>query len=95
MPKIKEYKVDGKPEDFRKYFFHCPGCDEIHAFTSEWKFNKNIENPTVSPSILVTWGPLNPGKRCHSYIKEGKIQFLNDCHHELKGKTIDLPECNY
>lgn len=29
--------------------------------------------------------------RCHSFITDGKIQFLNDCNHELAGKTVDLP----
>lgn len=29
---------------------------------------------------------------CHSYITDGKIQFLNDCTHELSGQTVDLPE---
>jgi hypothetical protein len=30
--------------------------------------------------------------RCHSFIIDGRIQFLNDCTHELAGQTIDLPE---
>ena len=29
---------------------------------------------------------------CHSFIRDGKIQFLNDCTHEYAGKTIELPE---
>lgn len=29
---------------------------------------------------------------CHSFITDGKIQFLDDCTHELKGQTVDLPE---
>lgn len=29
---------------------------------------------------------------CHSFIKEGKIQFLGDCTHELVGQTVELPE---
>jgi hypothetical protein len=30
--------------------------------------------------------------QCHSFIRNGQIQFLSDCHHELAGKTVDLPE---
>ncbi len=30
--------------------------------------------------------------RCHSFITNGNIQFLNDCTHELKGQTVPLPE---
>ena len=32
--------------------------------------------------------------RCHSFVREGKIQFLNDCSHALAGQTVDLPEVN-
>ena len=28
---------------------------------------------------------------CHSFIHDGKIQFLNDCTHEYAGKTVDIP----
>lgn len=27
---------------------------------------------------------------CHSYITDGKIRYLNDCTHHLKGKTVEL-----
>lgn len=29
---------------------------------------------------------------CHSFVREGKIQFLTDCTHTMAGKTVDLPE---
>lgn len=28
---------------------------------------------------------------CHSFVREGKIQFLNDCTHKLAGQTVELP----
>lgn len=28
---------------------------------------------------------------CHSFIRAGQIQFLNDCTHALAGKTVPLP----
>ena len=31
-------------------------------------------------------------QRCHSFVTDGKIQFLNDCSHELAGQTVDLPD---
>lgn len=31
---------------------------------------------------------------CHSFVNDGKIQFLNDCTHELKGKTVDMIDWN-
>lgn len=29
---------------------------------------------------------------CHSFVNNGKIQFLTDCTHKLAGQTVDLPE---
>ncbi len=28
---------------------------------------------------------------CHSFVRDGHIEFLNDCTHELAGQTVDLP----
>jgi len=79
------------------YQFECPGCKSEHMFSTNlkfspisWEFNGDINNPTFSPSLLV-WRS-EPTLRCHSFVKDGKIQFLGDCYHELKGQTIDLPE---
>jgi hypothetical protein len=30
---------------------------------------------------------------CHSFVVDGRIQFLGDCTHALAGQTVDLPEC--
>lgn len=29
---------------------------------------------------------------CHSFVTDGRIQFLSDCTHALAGQTADLPE---
>lgn len=29
---------------------------------------------------------------CHSYVRDGRIQFLGDCTHALAGQTVDLTE---
>jgi hypothetical protein len=29
---------------------------------------------------------------CHSFVTDGRIQFLTDCTHSLVGKTVDLQE---
>lgn len=31
-------------------------------------------------------------RRCHSFVTDGRIQFLSDCAHALAGQTVDLPE---
>lgn len=30
--------------------------------------------------------------RCHSFVTDGRIQFLADSTHKLAGQTVDLPE---
>jgi hypothetical protein len=72
----------------------CPACKCAHGVNSGWTFNGDMERPTFSPSILVTWEGFEDGKEikkiCHSYVRDGQIQFLNDCTHELAGKTVPL-----
>lgn len=29
---------------------------------------------------------------CHSYVRNGMIEFLSDCTHGLAGTTVELPE---
>lgn len=29
---------------------------------------------------------------CHSFVTDGRIQFLADCTHALAGQTVDLPD---
>lgn len=83
-------KVLAEGED-GSYWFMCPGCDSpvrIHG----WKFNGDFEKPTFMPSILTTMPDGESEYVCHSFIVDGKIQFLGDCTHALAGKTLDLPE---
>lgn len=32
------------------------------------------------------------GSVCHSFVTDGRIQFLGDCTHALAGLTVDLPD---
>ncbi len=29
---------------------------------------------------------------CHSFVRDGRVEFLSDCTHALAGQTVDLPE---
>ncbi len=91
-------KIKKVPESENKYQlqFFCPGCKREHAINDTWEFDENYDKPTISPSVLWNGGWYVKGKWekhiCHSFIKEGKIQFLDDCTHKLAGQTVDLPE---
>jgi len=74
--------------DTEGYLIFCPGCQRGHMFDHRWTFNGDFNKPTFSPSLLVNKD--NPKSRCHSFVRDGKIQFLSDCHHELAGQTVDL-----
>lgn len=83
----------------RYLLFMCPGCDQMHGPRIEggsptWHFNGDLERPTISPSVLVRWtqGERHVKQVCHSFVRDGRIQFLTDCTHALAGKTVDLPE---
>jgi len=79
--------------------FFCPGCGYDHAVTvngrmepynATWGWNGSMEQPTFTPSLLVN--AHYPETRCHSFVKDGKIQYLSDCYHKLKGQTVEIPE---
>lgn len=79
--------------------FRCPGCNGIHTinnpnFKVAWKFNGDLEKPTIKPSILHTAYYDNKKHVCHSFVTNGKIRFLNDCTHKLAGKTVELFDVN-
>lgn len=80
----------------------CPACKCGHTINKTWQFDGNKDMPTISPSILVTWAA-NPNaseefkeyrntRVCHSYVRNGQIEFLSDCTHHLAGKIVDLPD---
>ncbi len=70
-----------------KHFFHCPGCGCAHGVDTGWSYNGDAARPTISPSVLVT----TVGARCHSFVRDGAIEFLSDCTHALAGRTVPLP----
>lgn len=94
IKKIEYWGTDGTKYHHDQYHYNCPGCGYVHAFAlksegGHHEFNMDLNNPTISPSLVQNF---TPGKMCHSFIKEGKIQFLSDCWHELRGQTVELPE---
>lgn len=80
--------------------FWCPGCDGVHQVTvaphpHPWGFNGDGDKPTFTPSVFVNAPGQhhNPGRpSCHSFVTDGRIQFLGDCTHSLAGQTVDLPD---
>ena len=96
MAKIIEIR-DGNG-DGKLFVFFCPGCRCDHLFHTggdvkshcQWAWNGSVDKPTFTPSLLVFGS--DPTKRCHSFVADGRIQFLGDSHHALKGQTMEIPE---
>lgn len=84
----------------RTVTFDCPGCGFAHilnvdpAHRPSWTFNGKLDLPTLFPSINATrkFPSGRPTERCHSWVRDGRIEFLSDCTHALAGKTVELPE---
>lgn len=101
VPRIEPISKGTVPGNDGYYQFMCPGCLELHVVPLStkkepghaWKWNGDVNFPTLTPSILVNKGKIFPDQlRCHSFIKNGRIEFLSDCEHSLAGKIVDLME---
>ena len=52
-----------------------------------------------SDACWCTWDKEHPDEPapfkcgvCHSFVIDGKIQYLNDCTHELAGQTVNMAD---
>lgn len=86
-----------------RYLFQCPGCECAHFVDTDpsaginWTFNSNIEKPTLSPSIIVSYGPNEnkPENRpdvCHFFIKDGFFEYCSDSTHKFSGQKVEIPD---
>lgn len=73
-----------------------------------WQWNGDRDRPTLSPSIRVQGTvPLTEdeyqrvmrGEKvepkpllCHTFVRDGQIEFLSDCTHALAGKSVPIPD---
>ena len=90
-PVIERITRNGQPYGWS---FYCPGCQHDHPLPVEgpngWGFNGSETAPTFTPSVLVR-APYPDGMRvCHSFVTDGRIQFLTDSMHHLSGQTVPL-----
>lgn len=87
-----------------EYMIWCEGCQCGHRVSTVrpnsagglWTFNGNVEHPTFAPSLLVRYKDSEGRVRkvCHSYVRDGKIQYLPDSTHQLAGQTLELKDIN-
>lgn len=73
--------------------------------TGCWSWNGSVDAPTLRPSILTEGhrylggDPLDQNQwlkfRCHVWVNDGKVKYLDDCSHDLRGQTCDLGEVRH
>lgn len=96
MAKLLELKTQ---DGGKGLLFFCPGCKFGHFFQVEkgpeykgapiWEWNGDMDKPTFSPSLGVN---MTTESRCHLFVRDGKIEYLSDCHHALAGQTIEMED---
>src|SRR5665648_562636 len=83
-----------------RHFINDNLTDPIASKNGVWTFNGDFDKPTIWASVLTRSYRKNDNNgaynveidRCHSFITDGMIQFLDDCQHSLVGQTVELPE---
>ena len=61
-----------------------------------WSWNGDTERPTLKPSLLTNGGVYSEDYtkydkyKCHTWITDGKAQFLSDCTHDKVNQTLPL-----
>ena len=93
-------------EDYGYWCPGCGNGHEIavtkkNASGASWTFDGNAAAPTFAPSVNCRVNTPDMGKNyqpnlrstiCHHFVRAGKIEFLGDCTHALKGQTVELPD---
>lgn len=80
----------------------CVKAGPLYGSGPVWGYNGSLEMPTFTPSVLF-WlehradedeeeRKYVDSRRCHTFITDGRVQFLGDCGHALAGQTLDLPD---
>jgi hypothetical protein len=79
----------------KKSFFlvFCPACDAGHLFEVPVGAGQSIDYqaPTFMGLKLTGRGALGGVTvRCHLKVVNGRIKFLNDCPHAMRGKVVEM-----
>jgi hypothetical protein len=56
--------------------------------TGDYRRGEDGEYLKDAEGKLLGWTPM----QCHSFVRDGMIQFLGDCTHSLVGQTVPLPD---
>ena len=94
-------KVSKTKDGQESVWFFCVPCDTHHRFIIKrgsesgpnspvWGWDHNLEKPTFTPSLLVTYHYKEEPRRCHLYLRKGIVEYLPDCTHSHAGKKVPV-----
>lgn len=75
---------EDKPTFTPSVLVSYPQYSEAKRKERQFFYEENGRYPTAKEL------PFDKKFICHSFVKDGMIQFLNDCTHNLKGQTVNL-----
>ena len=93
--------------DENTWKFWCPGCDGAHVVNNSWEVDaeagtispsvlvhssRHLIDDTLEGDALTAPANIATSPQCHSFVTNGRIEFLGDCTHGLVGQTVELPE---
>lgn len=72
------------------YAHWCPACEEVHVYRTDnpaadrprWSFNGDVERPSFTPSMRISWGDYASGHEYHK-ANDGKPRG-GICHYFIK-----------
>lgn len=67
----------------------CKWCDADLPW-KQIEIGRVHEDPSAGPCGYRGCGKAPVDFVCHSYVRDGQIQFLGDCTHKLAGQTVPL-----
>lgn len=101
---IRKMSMRGQP--YRGLMYWCPGCEGglkgsgLHILPvnvnvdieglATWTWDYSLTVPTLSPSILTRYTSKGQSFLCHSYLRNGFLEFLPDSTHSLSGMNVQL-----
>lgn len=98
-------KIEKSTENTWKFW--CPGCDSAHVVSDAWQVDvetttitpsvlvhghrKLIDDSLIGDALLAPTN-ITETPRCHSFVTNGRIQYLADSTHARAGQTVDLTD---
>ncbi len=87
---MKKIFYDKIEEEKITKIFYCPACHTYHTFVYKSKIVLDEFKPTLIRSIKIK--DENGIIKCHLNIKDGNIEYLDDCTHDWKGLIVPMRE---